>query len=100
MIDYKTLTIFLLYCFLLFKFISFFSLDFIYKVYICINGIMPFVVFILLNIREECVIDKLVIIIKFLLKRKKYINWKYYAKLNTIYVKNEEKYHIVKLKIK
>lgn len=87
MIDYKTLLVLITYVFFIFKVLSLFNIYYLYKVYIITICILPVLIFVLLNINEECVIDKLVIVIFFYLKRKIYIKSEYYAKLNKIYKK-------------
>ena len=63
----------------------------ILKLYIFIYLVIPFIIFILLNIKEESIIDKLFVILIFFIKRKKFIKLKNYAKLNKKYLKNVEK---------
>lgn len=87
MIDYKSLLVLITYVFFVFKVLSLFNIYYLYKVYIIAICILPVLIFVLLNINEECVIDKLVIVIFFYLKRKIYIKSEYYAKLNKIYKK-------------
>lgn len=53
--------------------------------------IVPFIIFILFNIKEESIIDKLFVILIFFIKRKNFIKLKNYAKLNKKYLKNVEK---------
>lgn len=86
-VDYKSLCFFMGYVYIVFKFVSLFNIYYLYKVYILSFLIFPVIIFILLNIDEECVIDKLKIVIVFYLKRKIYIKSEYYAKLNKIYKK-------------
>ncbi len=90
-IDYKTLFTFLIYVFILIKIVSIFNIDLLYKAYILITFILPVFIFTLVNINEECVVDKLVTIITYFLKRKIYVKYEYYAKLNKIYVKKVKK---------
>lgn len=90
-IDYKTLLVFVLYCFVSFKIIFFIPIEVIYKLYILIIVILPFIIFIVLNIQEESIVDKLINIFSFFSKRTTYINYQYHIKLNTIYVKDVEK---------
>lgn len=87
MIDYKSLLVLITYVFFVFKVLSLFNIYYLYKVYIITICILPVLIFVLLNINEECVVDKLVIVIFFYLKRKIYIKSEYYAKLNKIYKK-------------
>ena len=91
LIDYKTLFVFVLYSFLVIKFAFWLNIDIIFRLYIISFLIMPFALFIILNLQEESIIDKLFVIIKFLLTKKVYIKYEYYAKLDTIYKKNVEK---------
>lgn len=97
-IDYKTIVALLSYTFIIFEIVNYFRIELIYKLYIIIILVFPCIIFILLNLSEECIVDKLIIIIKFLLKRKKYVNMIFYAKNDTIYVENVDKHHIVKSK--
>ena len=90
-IDYKTLAFLTIYIFIIVKLVSLLNIYYLYKVYIIVNLVLPLIIFILLNIREESVIDKLIIIILYYTKRKKYIKTEYYAKLMIKYVKNVEK---------
>ena len=86
-IDYKTLSILIIYILSIIKILSLFSFYYLYKVYIIAFLVLPVIIFILMNINEECIIDKLLIVIFFYLKRKIYIKSEYYAKLNKIYKK-------------
>jgi hypothetical protein len=61
------------------------------KIYISLNLILPLVIFIVLNIQEDSVVDKLKIIILFFVFRKKYVNLKFFSERKTIYKKNVEK---------
>ena len=125
LIDYKTIVVLLVYIFIIYELISIVVIRAVYKLYIMIVFVLPYIIFMLLNLNEECIIDKLIVIIKFLLKRKKYVNmifytilfaflgariyyvlfnWElyshdlFYTKNNTIYVENVEKLRIVKSK--
>lgn len=98
LIDYKTLLIFGIYSYLITKFAFFLDITYSSRLYIITIFILPFIIFMILNLNEECIIDKFFIIIIFLLKRKIYIKIKNYAKLDTIYVENVEKKCIVKNK--
>lgn len=86
-IDYKTLLVFVIYVVCILKLFSLFTIYYLYKVYIISILILPLIIFILMNINEECAIDKLKIVIFFYLKRKIYIKTEYHAKLNKIYKK-------------
>lgn len=90
-IDYKTLSFFIIYFFIITKFVSFLDIYYLYKVYIIINLILPLIIFIIANINEESIVDKLIVIISYFINRKKYIKKEYYAKLIIKYVKNVEK---------
>lgn len=98
LIDYKTILVLIVYIFIIYELISIVVIREVYKLYIMIIFVLPYIIFILLNLNEECIIDKLIVIIKFLLKRKKYVNMIFYTKNNTIYVENVEKLRIVKSK--
>lgn len=91
LIDYKTLLFCIIYVFIVFKIVFSFNISYITKTYIVVNMFLPLVIFILLNIKEESVIDRLKIIILFYIKRKIYTNVKYYSNDRTIYVKSVEK---------
>lgn len=90
-IDYKTLVFGILYAFIMFKIIFGFNLTYELKIYLYINMILPLIIFIILNIHEESIIDKLKVIILFYIFRRKYINIRFFSKNNVIYVKNVEK---------
>ena len=91
LIDYKTLTFFIIYILIIVKILSIINISNILKLYIFIYLVIPFIIFILLNIKEESIIDKLFVILIFSIKRKKFIKLKNYAKLNKKYLKNVEK---------
>lgn len=95
-IDYKTLFSFLAYFFTVTKVVFWLNFTIEIKLYIILNLIIPFVIFILLNINEDSVIDKFLIILNFILKSKIYIKSEYYAKLGTKYVENVDNLYIVK----
>lgn len=95
-VDYKTLVFGILYAFIAFKIIFLLNTTYTIKIYIYINMILPLVIFILLNIQEESIIDKLKVIICFYIFRRRYINMNFFSKQKIIYVKNVEKYHIEK----
>ena len=73
-IDYKTLVFSVIYIYLVIKIVFYFNISYTMKVYIIINFILPLLIFIMLNINEESIIDKLYIILKFFLSRKVYLN--------------------------
>lgn len=98
LIDYKTLLVFGIYSYLVIKFVFFLDITHILRLYIITIFISPFVIFIILNLNEECIVDKLFVILKFLSKRKIYIKMENYAKLDKIYVNNVEKKCIEKNK--
>lgn len=91
LIDYKTLLIFIIYVFIILKLVSSFKIDIIYKSYIVINLILPILIFIIVNINEESIIDKLFNILNYIVNKKIFLNIRYYAKLETIYRKNVKK---------
>lgn len=97
-IDYKTLSVFLVYIYVVCYLVNYLNIENIYKLYVIVIFVLPAIIFILLNLNEECIIDKLIIIIKFILKRKLYVNSSFYTKTDIIYVKNVEENHIVKSK--
>lgn len=96
LIDYKTLLFCLIYIFIIFKLVSVFNISYIAKTYIAANLLLPLIIFVLFNLKEESIIDKLIIIILFYVKRKIYTNNRYFANNKCIYVKSVEKYHIEK----
>ncbi len=99
LIDYKTITFFVIYLLIVAKLVTFISfLSLIVKIYIISILVMPVLVFIVLNLQEDCIVNKLLIILKFIFSNKLYINKRYYTKCNKIYVKDVEKNHIEKHK--
>lgn len=90
-IDYKTLTFFIIYILIIIKIINIINISNILKLYIFIYMIVPFIIFILFNIKEESIIDKLFVILIFFIRRKNFIKLKNYAKLDKKYLKNVEK---------
>ena len=86
-IDYKTLSILVIYILGIIKVLSLFSFYYLYKVYIISFLVLPVIIFTFMNINEECIVEKFLIVIFFYLKRKIYIKSEYYAKLNRIYKK-------------
>lgn len=91
LIDYKTLTFFIIYIILIIKIISIINISNILKLYIFVYLVIPFFIFILFNIKEESIIDKLFVILIFFINKKYFIKLKNYAKLNKKYLKNVEK---------
>ncbi len=91
LIDYKTLLVFIIYIIFLFEIINIFNISNILKLYLFIYFTIPAVIFIFLNLKEESIIDKLIVIIIYFVKRKNFIKIKNYAKLNKKYIKNVEK---------
>lgn len=91
LIDYKTLLIFIIYVIFIFEVINIFNISNILKLYFFIYFTIPFIIFILLNLKEESIIDKLLIILMFFIKRRNFVKIKNYAKLNKKYIKNVEK---------
>ncbi len=90
-IDYKTLLFCVVYMFIVFKIVLSFNISYITKTYIILNMFIPVIIFIILNLKEESIIDKIKIIILFYIRKKIYINTKYYSNNRVIYVKSVEK---------
>ena len=59
LIDYKTLLFCVIYVFIVFKIICLFNISYITKIYIVANLLLPLIIFILFNLKEESIIDKL-----------------------------------------
>lgn len=91
LVDYKTLLFVIIYIVILSKIISIFNISNILKLYFFVYLTIPFVIFIFLNLKEESIIDKLLIILIYFTKRKNFVKMKNYAKLNKKYIKNVEK---------
>lgn len=91
LIDNKTLFIFIVYLLLVLKLISFFKVYFVIKIYIIAIFILPFLIFIVLNLQEESIIDKFKNIILFYIFRGYYLKTIQMSKNNIVYVKNVEK---------
>lgn len=87
-IDYKSLIFIIFYVFVIIKILSFLTISIIIKLYIFIFLVLPMLIFTLLNINEESITDKMIIILKFFYNKKIYIKSKRYAKLGQKYVKN------------
>lgn len=100
LIDNKTVIFFITYLFVLLKLVSLFKSTFVVKIYLVAIFVLPLVIFIILNLQEENIIDKLGNIIFFYISRGYYLKSIQTNKLNNIYVKNVEKYRIEKLKQK
>lgn len=91
LVDYKTLTFSIVYAIILFKIIFNFNFSYSLKIYLYINLMLPIIIFIILNIQEESIIDKLKIIIIYLASKKIYANCKVHTYSKVIYTKNVEK---------
>jgi len=91
LIDYKTLLFCVIYVFIVFKIIGLFNISYITKIYIVANLLLPLIIFILFNLKEESIIDKLIFILLFYVKRKIYTNNIYFTNNKCIYVKSVEK---------
>lgn len=96
-LDYKTIRYLAIYVFIIYELLNLIALQVMVKLYILVIFIFPFCIFIFLNLNEECIVDKFIIIVKFFIKRKKYVNMQFYKNNNTIYVENVKKNRIVKL---
>ncbi len=99
-IDNKTLVCVAIYFFITIKVISIINIGYIFKIYILTIFVLPVIIFIILNIQEESIVDKFKNIILFYALRGYYLKNLQITKTNTIYVKNVEKYHIEKQKKK
>lgn len=86
-IDYKTLVFSIMYVYLIVKFVFCFNISYTLKLYIIVNLILPLIIFILLNINEESIIDKLYIIIKFMMFRRIYCSENCFNMKKSIYKK-------------
>ena len=90
-IDYKTLVFGMIYIILVLKLVFSLSISYKIKIYISSNLIIPLIIFVILNVNEESILDKLCIIIKFLISRKIYYNGNFFNKEKTIYAKDVKK---------
>lgn len=72
-IDYKSLTFLVVYCILIWNIVNFFNISLEYKVYLFLILIIPIIAIFCVNINEESAFDILIIIIKYLFRRKKYV---------------------------
>lgn len=99
-IDYRTLFVFTIYSLIILKATFSLGIDILYKLYISIILILPFIIFIIVNINEEDILNKLRIIIMYYLNNKIFVKGEYKAKLDTTYIKNVDNVDIVKSKIK
>lgn len=86
-IDYKTLSFCVIYLLIIIKVVFKFNISLFIKLYICLICILPLFIFIILNVQEESIIDKLIIIILFFITRRKFVNMKFFSKEKTIYKK-------------
>ncbi len=98
LVDNMTLFFFVMYLLLVLKLVSLFKIYYVIKIYIIAIFILPFLIFIILNLQEESIIDKFKNIILFYICRCCYLKKMQTSKNNKIYVKNVEKYRIEKLK--
>ena len=86
-IDYKTLVFSIMYVYLIVKLVFCFNISYTLRLYIIVNLILPLIIFILLNINEESIIDKLYIIIKFMMFRRIYCSENCFNMKKSIYKK-------------
>lgn len=93
-IDYKTLFFFVAYLLIVFKILNIFNIQIIIKLYIYIIAVLPLVIFILFNLQEESIIEKLKIILIFFISRNIYVSSQNTTFTKNMYVKNVEKWRI------
>lgn len=95
-IDYKSLTAIAIYCFVSVYFVIALNITNIIKLYVITILITPMIIFVLLNINEDSVLEKLVTIIQYLFTRKIYTKRLDFIEKQTIYKKCDEKGRIEK----
>lgn len=91
-IDYKSLMFLVIYLFVIWNIINFLNINLEYKIYIFLFLSIPITVLLCMNINSESAIDTLIIIIKFKLKSKIYVDTRY------IHVKDVDKMRKIFLK--
>lgn len=75
-IDYKSLTFLISYIFIIFNFINMLSISFEIKFYIILVLTFPVGILLIVNVNNQSAVDALLVVIKYILKRKIYINTK------------------------
>ena len=90
-IDYKTLTFIIIYCLVIFVILKKLQFNFTISIYLFIILTGPLIVINFVNAKNNSAIDVIVIIIKYLLKQKKYVNLKYFCNDKMYVYKNNIK---------
>ncbi len=88
LIDYKTMVVLLIYFFIILKIVISLNIKIILRVYIISILLTPAVVFIILNFNEECIVDKLLVILKYCMNKGIYIKEMEKGTVGTVYKKN------------
>ena len=96
LIDYKSLTVLAVYIFLCIYLVINMNITSTLKLYVIIILVLPVIIFTLLNINEDCVIEKLVTIVCYLLSKRVYTKSIDFKEKKTIYKKNVENSRIEK----
>lgn len=90
-IDYKTLMFIIIYCLILVVMLKQLQFSFTISIYVFIILVSPLIALNFINTKNNSAIDVIVIIIKYLLKKKKYVNLKYFCKDKNYVYKNNAK---------
>ena len=96
LIDYKSLTIIVVYIFLCGYLVINMNITNTLKLYVIIILVLPVIIFTLLNINEDSVLEKLVTIIKYIYTKRVYTKTLEFKEKATIYKKNAENSRIEK----
>lgn len=81
-IDYKSLLIIIIYIILVINIIRIFNITFDIAIYLLIFATLPVIVIFTIDVNNETCIDMLLIIIKFFINKKIYINKKHACDLS------------------
>lgn len=87
-IEYRTLFVIYTYCIGIFLFLNRFNLQFEIFIYLYSFFLIPVISILLINSKNYSSIDMIIILLKFLMNKKIFIDMKYYKNIkNDIYVK-------------
>lgn len=96
LIDYKSLSAIVAYIFITSYLVLNLNITNTLKLYVIIILVLPVIIFTLLNINEDSVIEKLVTIIKYIFTKRVYTKTLEFKEKATIYKKNAENSRIEK----
>ena len=96
LIDYKSLSAIVAYIFITSYLVLNLNITNTLKLYVIIILVLPVIIFTLLNINEDCVVEKLVTIVCYLLSKGVYTKSIDFKEKKTIYKKNVENSRIEK----